>query len=75
MAEKSERIAAQVEPGKKQDFQIAAMRRQMSEAELLRQLVDEFLAEEDIPEEVRKYLLQELEDDPNRSRPQAQTAD
>jgi len=74
MAEKTERVAAQVEPWKKKDFQIAAMRRKMSEAELLRQLVDEFLAEEDIPEEVRAYLLKELEEDPNRSQRQAPTA-
>jgi len=53
---RSERLATSVTPEKKVDFQIAAMRRDMKEAELLRQTVDEFLQEEDIPEEVRQYF-------------------
>jgi len=61
MVKRQKRVAAQVTEEKKQDFKIAAMRREMSEAELLRQLVDEFLADEDIPEEVRDYFLGEME--------------
>lgn len=57
--DRSERLATSVTPEKKVDFQIAAMRRDLKEAELLRQIVDEFLEEEDIPEEVRQYFKEE----------------
>lgn len=56
MTKRSERLAASVTDETKQEFQIAAMRRDMKEAELLREIVQEFLNEEDIPSEVRSYF-------------------
>lgn len=59
MTNRSERLAASVNEDTKRDFQIAAMRRDMKEAELLRELVADFLSEEDIPDEVREYFAEE----------------
>lgn len=76
MSKRSERVSAQVTEETKKDFKIAAMRREMKEAELLRQLIDEFLDGEEIPQEVREYFLAEMEDaEGNPNPPQTQTAD
>ncbi|MBX0350524.1 hypothetical protein [Haloarcula pellucida] len=60
---RDKRIATSVTSEDKLDFQIAAMRRDVSESELLREIVDDFLEEEDIPDEVREYFKEELESD------------
>lgn len=60
MSEK-ERVSAEVSPDKKFEFKIAATRRDLSEAELLRQVVDEFLEGEDIPEDVREFFREEFD--------------
>lgn len=64
MSEKSERISATVTPETKSDFKIAAMRRDMKEAELLRELIGEFLEEENIPDEVRGFFKERQEGNP-----------
>jgi len=60
--ERSERVATNLTPEQKRDFKIAAMRREKSEAEVLRGLVEEFLDEEEIPEEVREYFEGQLDE-------------
>jgi len=72
MAEES-RISAVVDDDTKTEFQIAAMRRDVSEADLLRKVVEDFLDEEDIPPEVREYFAEEgeLEGNLNRAAPTA----
>lgn len=60
--ERSERVATNVTPEKKRDFKIAAMRRDMKEAELLREILEDFLDEENIPEDVRAFFEEELDE-------------
>ena len=57
---RSERVATNLTPENKRDLQIHAMRKDITEAELLRQLIQEFLEEEEIPDEVREYFEGEL---------------
>lgn len=71
--DRSERLSTSVTPEQKTDIRIAAMRRDISESELLRQLVEEFLEEEDIPDEVRTYFKEENGE--GNSNPLTATAD
>jgi len=64
MAEDKERISAQVSKDVKTKFQIIANREDMTEADLLRQLVDERIEQENIPEDVINYFQESNEGNP-----------
>lgn len=69
---RSERLATSVTPEEKTKFELIAQRRDMEQAKLLYELVQEFLDGEEIPDEV----LQWVEEGRNEGNPKpAATAD
>lgn len=59
MPERSDRLSTSVTPEQKLQFEILARREDKSESQLLRELVEEKLDDEDIPEEVLNYFREE----------------
>lgn len=58
--DRTERLATSVTPEQKLEFRIAAERRDKSQADLLRELVENFLDGEEIPEDVRDFFKEEV---------------
>lgn len=57
---RSERLQTSVTREQKLEFRIAAERRDKSQSDLLRDLVKNFLEEEEIPDDVREFFREEV---------------
>lgn len=56
MSDKKPRISAQVEQTTKTKVEILAQRQNLSESELIRMIVSDYLDEHEIPDEVIRYF-------------------